>query len=62
MSRVLGAIIIVAIMFTIGILMIMWGWSLFMVPVFKMAPLTFSQAFGFALLSYAFGKTNVNKG
>ena len=62
MHEKLIAIVIAIILFVICMLLIMWGWSLFMVPVFKMAPLTFSQAFGFALLGCAFGKTNINKG
>jgi len=35
----------------IGALFIMWGWSLFMVPVAEVSMITFSQAFGLAILA-----------
>lgn len=38
----------------ISSLFIMLGWSLFVVPVFSLKPLTFFQAFGFSLLAATF--------
>lgn len=38
----------------IGTLTTMVGWVLFAVPVFKLAPLTFSQAFGLYMISLLF--------
>lgn len=56
---VTGAVLVVVLIITM--LFIVWGWSLFMIPVFGMQPLTFSQAFGFALLAQTFGRSSVGK-
>ena len=42
-------------------LIIMLGWSLFIIPVFGYESLTFIQAFGFSLLASAFKPHNLKK-
>jgi len=57
MEKILLVVGVVALAVFITAFFIMWGWSWFMVPVFKMAPLTFTQAFGFSILAHSFGKS-----
>lgn len=61
MSNLLGLIAIIILMFLLTMVLIIWGWSLFMVPVFGMQGLTLGQAFGFTLLASAFKPTSINK-
>ena len=45
----LGALLI-AFAWSLGAVLLMWGWGMFMVPVFGLAELTFQQAFGGIIL------------
>jgi hypothetical protein len=51
---VIGVILVGALLigfaWSLGAVLLMWGWSLFMVPVFGLAELTFQQAFGGVIL------------
>jgi len=51
MNDLFTVIATILIVFLITMILTMWGWSLFMVPVFGMQALTVSQAFGFVLLT-----------
>lgn len=54
MEKMLAVLFIMFILFCIGPLFIMLGWSLFMVPVFSLKSLAFSEAIGFMLMAAAF--------
>lgn len=58
---ILGVIALGIFFWIIGVFVIMWGWSLFAVPVFGMKALTFSQAFGLSLVGGAIGKISYSK-
>ena len=60
MDTILTIVIIFCVLVLISTFIIMWGWSWFMVPVFGMAPLTFTQAFGFSLLANCIGRTGTS--
>lgn len=58
----LGIMILMLVVITlISTVFIMFGWSLFMVPVFGLKSLTFFQAFGFSLLANTFKSYNYKK-
>ena len=54
MGKLLGILVVLAILFILGPLFVMLGWYLFMVPVFGLPTLTFLQALGFMMLAAAF--------
>lgn len=58
MGKILAAVVgfasLLAIVVLISLFLIKVGWALFMVPVFNLADLTWTQAFGFSLLAAAF--------
>lgn len=58
MGKLLAGVIafasLLAIIILLSLFLIKVGWALFMVPVFNLADLTWTQAFGFSLLAAAF--------
>lgn len=54
MDKIVVMLILLIVVTFVSTMFIMWGWSLFMVPVFGMESLTFWQAFGFSLLAACF--------
>ena len=61
MNQVLGLIALFIFVFMLKLIIVMWGWSLFMVPVFGMSGLSIGQAFGFTLLAHCFGSSSAKK-
>lgn len=61
MDTILNMLLILVIAVLINTLLIMLGWSLFMVPVFGMKSLTLLEALGFAILAATFKPTSLNK-
>ena len=63
MGKVIATLITMAgmmlIIVLLALLFIKIGWTLFMVPVFGMAELTWGQALGFSLLAAAFRGSSV---
>lgn len=58
---IVSALFIFFIATVIGLFFIKLGWSLFMVPVFGMAELSWMQALGLSLLAGAFKSYNTTK-
>jgi hypothetical protein len=56
-----GFLGLLAMFILLSLLFIKIGWSLFMVPVFGLAELTWLQALGFALLANTFRSSSVKK-
>lgn len=54
LTVVIGLLLIFAVATAISLFFIKFGWSLFMVPVFNMAELTWGQALGLSFLAGAF--------
>lgn len=54
LSAIVGLLALMALMVVIALFFIKIGWTLFMVPVFGLAELTWTQALGFSLLAAAF--------
>ena len=54
MDKLLGALLLFGLFVIVGLLLVKFGWSLFMTPVFGFEALTWSQAFGFSLLASCF--------
>lgn len=61
MNALAGVIGVIGLTILIGLFCIKFGWSLFIVPVFHLAELTWLQAFGFSLLANAFRSSGSKK-
>lgn len=55
LALVSGVIFIAALALMLLLVIVQWGWGLFVVPVFGLAPLTMMQAWGFLILSAFMG-------
>ena len=58
----MGFLGLLAFLVIIGPFITMWAWSHFMVPVFGLKTLTWTQAFALGLLGSCFGKTSFGSG
>lgn len=61
MDKLAIVILVLVVVTLISTVFVMLGWSLFVVPVFGLKPLTFFQAFGFSLLANCFKSSSVSK-
>lgn len=62
MDSILTVVGIFLVIFFIKMLFVMWGWSLFMVPIFGLQSLSLGQAFGFTVLAQCFaGSSTTSK-
>lgn len=60
MDKMLQLILLIIVVLMIKMILIMWGWSLFMVPVFGMKALSAGEAFGFSLLASCFAGSSLS--
>lgn len=61
LSMLFGVVGLIALFVVIGLFLIKFGWSLFVVPVFHLPELTWLQAFGFSLLASTFRSSSAGK-
>lgn len=62
MDKILIMIILLMCVFFLKVGLIMLGWSLFVVPVFHLAPLSFMQSIGLVFIFNAMTASLSNKG
>ena len=54
MGQLLGLVLLFVLLILLRLVLISWGWGLFMVPIFGLPELTLGQTFGLSLLMSSF--------